>query len=434
MNNDDIFADTESDLTQIYPMPGGNKDDIQDLLKNEHQHRQQVFDSAEISSSTHKKSSGSLVDAASHLLILVAHVSNTLEARDTYELKMRVIEEINVFIEKTKQLGIDEKTRDDATYILCTAVDEAVLNTPWGRQSDWSINTLLSRYFEDVAGGQRFFEKLLELGSDPVRNHQLLKLMYYSLALGYQGRYRTKSDATEKLLKVRQWTAERIAHVEADNTADLSPHWKGISGLGFGLKEYVSGWLLAVFAALLLAGAFTYFLTSLNISTAAVNSQLVQLDVPAVERAKPKRIHEPLKATKRSAIKDFVSQGIIVASDNKLLIPGDNLFASGSTKVTDVLRVSLEKLGETLKEERGHFRITGHSDNVPLGFRSRQIYGSNQGLSQQRADAVAEILRPYLRATSRIETQGKGDSEPIADNKLAAGRAKNRRVEIDIFN
>lgn len=434
MKHDDIFVDTESDLTQIYPMPGGNKDDIENLLKNEHQHRQQALDSADISRSVNKKSSRTLVDAASNLLILVAHVSNTLEARDTYELKMRVIEEINAFIEKTKQLGINEKTRDEATYILCTAVDEAVLNTPWGRQSDWSVNTLLSRYFEDVTGGQRFFEKLLALGSDPVRNHQLLKLMYYSLSLGYQGRYLTKSDAIEKLLKVRQWTVERITHAEADSTTDLSPHWKGVSGLGFGLKEYVSGWLLTAFAALFLAGTFTYFLTSLNVSTAAVNSQLVKLGVPVVERTKPKRIHEPPKATKQSAIKDFVSQGIIVASNNKLLIPGDNLFASGSTKVTDILRVSLEQLGETLKEESGHFRITGHSDNVPLGFRSRQIYGSNQGLSQQRADAVAAILKPYLSATGHIETQGKGDSEPIADNKLAAGRAKNRRVEIDVFN
>lgn len=444
MSKDDRFSGkgtgSDSDMTQLFPMPGGNKDHIQTLLKNENKERQQQLDTLNNDKSARKEvnkklNNATLVDVASPLLILVAHVANTLEARDTQQLRQLVIEEIDLFIKKTKQLKTDEQTRKDAIYVLCTAIDEAVLNTPWGSQSDWSADTLLNRYFKNVVGGDRlFFEKLLELGNDPGRHYELLKLMHYSLSLGYQGIYYTKPNADKKLAKAREWVAEKILQVEDSHTVALSPHWKGISGLGFNLKAYATNWLLGFVAALLLVGTFTYFFTRLNISTAAVNSQLVQLEVTAANRIEPKQTYEPEQTSQQSRIKDFTGQGIIVKSDSKLLIPVDDLFVSeNSTKVTDTLRASLEQLGKMLKEEQGYFRITGHSDNVPLTFRAKQLYGSPQGLSQRRADAVAAILKPYLNDTSHIETKGKGNSEPIADNDSELNRSKNRRVEIDIF-
>lgn len=276
----------DSDLTQIYPMPGGNREHVQNLLKDEHQKRQQEFHTEQVNSPASKKASRTLVDAASPLLVLIAYVSNTLDARDTNDLKVSVREEINTFIEKTTRLGIDEQTRQDATYILCVAVDEAVLNTPWGRQSDWSRDTLLSAYFQDVDAGADFFGQLRELGNDPTRHYQLLKLMHYVLALGYQGRYdHTEPNSAEKLIKIRQWLAEKILHAEKGDIAPLSSRWQGVSGLGFSLKGYVSGWLLSGFAALLLAAVFTYFVMDLNTSTAEVTEELLQLDVSIIDKA-----------------------------------------------------------------------------------------------------------------------------------------------------
>ena len=440
--NNNFFSDDGGDHTQIFPMPGGNKNDVQKLLQNEQQQRQQSLSPDEFGhfgKKNNQKESRSLVDAATNLLILIAHISNTLDARDTVELKQLVIQEINLFIQKTKRLGIDDKTKTDATYILCTAIDEAVLNTPWGRQSGWSVNTLLSSYFQDVVGGQIFFEKLRDHADDPVRSHQLLKLMYYCLALGYQGRYRTESDSIGKLTKVRQWLAEKIRYASSDNTSDLSPHWIGIRGLKFSLRDYISGWLIAGVVALLLAGVFTYFLTHLNVSAATVNEQLVKLDITTVERPKPKKIFIPPPPKEELTIAEKLGDGsgfIINESLSKttLLIPGDILFASGSTKVTDVLKSSLNKLGNVLNEYDGRLRIIGHSDNVPLSFRLKQRYGSNLGLSQQRAEAVATVLKITLEDASRIETFGKGANVPLAENKTKDGRAKNRRVEIEVLH
>ena len=56
----------------------------------------------------------------------------------------------------------------------------------------------------------------------------------------------------------------------------------------------------------------------------------------------------------------------------------------------------------------------------------------NQKLSIKRADAVKAYLSGKSIETSRIYTEGKGKSQPVADNKTDAGRAKNRRVEIEV--
>ncbi|MFN9767075.1 MAG: OmpA family protein, partial [Pseudomonadota bacterium] len=56
----------------------------------------------------------------------------------------------------------------------------------------------------------------------------------------------------------------------------------------------------------------------------------------------------------------------------------------------------------------------------------------NQRLSVARADAVKNFLIGKGIEKNRIYTEGKGASQPVADNKTAEGRAKNRRVEVEV--
>ncbi len=67
----------------------------------------------------------------------------------------------------------------------------------------------------------------------------------------------------------------------------------------------------------------------------------------------------------------------------------------------------------------------GHTDSI-----GTDAY--NQKLSIRRAEAVKAYLVSQGIETNRIYTEGKGEKQPIADNKTAAGRAKNRRVEIEV--
>ncbi|MES2088672.1 MAG: OmpA family protein, partial [Pseudomonadota bacterium] len=67
----------------------------------------------------------------------------------------------------------------------------------------------------------------------------------------------------------------------------------------------------------------------------------------------------------------------------------------------------------------------GHTD-------SKGTDAYNQKLSVKRADAVKSYLTGKGFEATRIYTEGKGEAQPVADNKSDAGRAKNRRVEIEV--
>jgi len=69
--------------------------------------------------------------------------------------------------------------------------------------------------------------------------------------------------------------------------------------------------------------------------------------------------------------------------------------------------------------------VIGHTDSV-----GTDAY--NQKLSERRAAAVKSYLVSKGVSAGQIHTQGKGESQPVADNKTAAGRAKNRRADIEI--
>lgn len=67
----------------------------------------------------------------------------------------------------------------------------------------------------------------------------------------------------------------------------------------------------------------------------------------------------------------------------------------------------------------------GHTDSI-----GTDAY--NQKLSIRRAEAVKAYLQSKGVEANRIYTEGKGEKQPVADNKTTAGRAKNRRVEIEV--
>ena len=67
--------------------------------------------------------------------------------------------------------------------------------------------------------------------------------------------------------------------------------------------------------------------------------------------------------------------------------------------------------------------VRGHTDSVGK-------YQSNMRLSQRRADSVKKYLVEKGIESRRIRSVGFGPSSPIADNRTAAGRGKNRRIEI----
>ena len=72
---------------------------------------------------------------------------------------------------------------------------------------------------------------------------------------------------------------------------------------------------------------------------------------------------------------------------------------------------------------RSDVRVVGHTDNTGSA-------SYNQGLSERRAASVAQVLFNNGVAASRVRAEGRGLTQPVADNGTASGRQQNRRVEI----
>lgn len=99
------------------------------------------------------------------------------------------------------------------------------------------------------------------------------------------------------------------------------------------------------------------------------------------------------------------------------------LFDTNKTVVKPGYNADIEAVANLLKEyPTAKVEIQGHTD-------SRGAAGYNEKLSQGRANAVAAVLeKKYGIAADRITAKGYGAAQPVADNKTAEGRAKNRRV------
>ncbi len=117
----------------------------------------------------------------------------------------------------------------------------------------------------------------------------------------------------------------------------------------------------------------------------------------------------------------------------KISLSGSILFDSGEADIKSEALPIFSKVGDILKVYKNYqIGIEGHTDNVPI---HNSAYSSNNWLSSARALNAALYLMDVKGLNPQtLSWTGRGEYEPIESNSTAEGRAKNRRVEIKIFN
>ena len=162
----------------------------------------------------------------------------------------------------------------------------------------------------------------------------------------------------------------------------------------------------------------------------------LQESIQNLENEKLKLSEELAERIEESLAENFLSDKVDVTFDANCVVltfNGAFLFDSGKADLKTEALPMLNKIGKILsKYADDNIEIEGHTDSVPLnGGR----YENNDVLSSYRALAVFDYLKDNASIDPSImKHSGRGEYEPIADNSTPEGRAKNRRVEIKIYN
>ena len=128
-----------------------------------------------------------------------------------------------------------------------------------------------------------------------------------------------------------------------------------------------------------------------------------------------------------------IAQGLAavekVGDQIKVRLASQGSFVSGGANLQPEFQALLGRVGKSLSASKGKMRVEGHTDNVPVAYNGR--FKSNWDLSAQRSASVAQFfINESGFKEKNVTVAGFADTRPIARNDSAAGRAKNRRIEI----
>lgn len=141
------------------------------------------------------------------------------------------------------------------------------------------------------------------------------------------------------------------------------------------------------------------------------------------------RIEEAIEESRMEDViqLDFTSQYV------QLTLKGAILFDSGSAELKKEAMPIIERVALILERyAESEIEIEGHTDNVPI-HTSR--FASNNELSSARAITMFNYLIEHTALQpAQVKHSGRGEYLPVADNSTPEGRAKNRRIEIKIYN
>jgi type VI secretion system protein ImpK len=405
-----------------------------------------------------KAASNPLLEAAEPLLLTLARMPELeLDGADVPLLHALLVREIETFRMLCTQADVARDHVVAASFSLCTALDEAAGGTAWGgaagnagaagkmaensgetapaSQLDsgvgaWAGQMLAAHFHADTAGGTKMFlliGRLLTL--QPQGYIDLLEVLYRIISLGFEGQYRAMPDGRRQHETVRQRMATQIVQARPQVARELSPHWQGAGAGQFKLLRSLPVWVMATVLGLALLGMFSYYKFQLLQRRESLVGDIValgQMTAPAMPVQEGVLQLAPL-------LKEEIEQGLVSVSEDgrqaHLVFGSDALFADGLTNLQPHMRVVLGRLATAMASLPVSVQISGHTDNVPILL---PRFPHNQALSEQRAASVAEALQAGGVSMQQMQISGQGEKIALADNASAAGRARNRRVEIRV--
>jgi len=277
MSTDDPFLtpNDNGDRTVLRPSPGGQRRGGPGPIPAAASSGTAAAFSALAAGSNH------LVDAAAQLIALIGRLKNITQHNDIAGLHRQMIQAIQNFENTARSKGASPEGIIAGRYAICAAIDEAVLNTPWGSGSLWSNQTMLSTFHQETSGGEKFFLILDRIRQEPARNIDLLELYTLCLAMGFEGKYRIQDNGRVRLDALREELFQVIRGQRGEYERELSPHWRGHAAPKNALRQQVPYWVVAALTGAVLLSIYIGFNWILHHSAAPVVERLERILPPA---------------------------------------------------------------------------------------------------------------------------------------------------------
>ncbi|MGL4238480.1 type IVB secretion system protein IcmH/DotU [Tabrizicola sp.] len=394
-----------------------------------------------------------LIVAFSSLLELAPELEQAMPPGNAEALRLRLQESLIDARDASIGMGVPMTRANQAAWFVAALLDDIALNTPWGGHSSWPRQPLVVGLSGEVDAGTKFFERLEELLRYPNRDPEILELGFHCLNLGFRGKHRVEGRTGDSaLLALRSAIARAIRNPEAE-TAELSPHWQGVTAPDEKPRFAIPLWTIALAAVAVITA--TYIGLGMQLSSKATQLYALARLLPPPERAE---IFRPIRSNAEAPAPDVVLEPVILElvpactakapADTAsalsgrdevglafLTLRGSNpeVFRSAKADINKVYGPLVDAVAECIKENIdfvGKVTVVGHTDSVPV--QASNPFASNQGLSEARAKTIADLLIAAGVPPDLIAAEGRADSEPVGDNGTKAGRAENRRIEIKI--
>ncbi|MCW7540739.1 DotU family type VI secretion system protein [Aquabacterium sp. A7-Y] len=424
--SNDPFAGFDIGQTFVMPTPGARPGAMPAPASNGYT-RDAAADIA-----WHPAGFNPLIAAANPLLNMIAQMRSITVHQDVAGLRDNLAQGIRQFENAARSANIANEKVIAARYILCTVLDETAASTPWGGSGVWGRHSLLVMFHNEAWGGEKVFQLLTRLAQNPADNIELLELIYTCIALGFEGRYRVIENGRTELQVLRERLAQLIRRQRGNFEPALAQHWAPAVLPKRKWSTAMPLWIFGAVVALVLLGGYMAFSYALARASDPLFSAIGGIKVRPAQ-ASPVTPPPAVRPRLAHFLAPEIQQGLVDVRDfadrSIVTIRGDGLFDPGSATLAAAREPLMLRIADAVNSVNGRVLITGHTDNQPI--RSAR-FPSNWHLSQDRAKSVANLLAGKMDA-SRLQAEGRADSEAIAPNDSAAGRARNRRVEITVF-
>lgn len=335
---------------------------------------------------------------------------------------------------------VPNETYQRARYALCSTVDDIAQNLP-GQGNDtaeWARRSMVVTFFQENIGGDRFWQLVEDMLGRPQENTDLIELFHACLAAGFEGRFRIMPDGKRGLQEIMNRLFAALEHPRSQSARELVPHWQG-EDAG---PNKVGFWNHIALAAAIAAGVLMLIFIILRLvlmQTGHTSWESLAGTMPD-ERLRLSRevaaVAPPAAGGQKVRLEAFlapeIAQGLVTVDQDagtvRVRTTVGSLFKSGSDQLASSQQHDLfVRIGQAVEKEQGPVSVEGHSDSDRISSLS---FPDNMALSSARAKTVAGILSSTLSDASRVTAQAFGDTQPVASNSTADGKALNRRVEI----